>query len=510
MPNKTIELDFGVTLVEETTSQKLFSHLFEACNILRGPINQDEYKSYVTPILFFKRISDVYDEETLLALKESDGDAEYASFSENHRFVIPDKCHWQDVREVSENVGVAIVNAMNGIERANPDTLSGVFSSFDDANWTDKNKLSDARLKNLIEHMSKLKVGNNDYSADVMGDSYEFLIKKFADLSKKTAGEFYTPRSIVKLLIMLLAPKVGETVYDPACGTGGMLIEAIRFMHNDRLTYGKIYGQEKNLATSAIARMNLFLHGAKDFKVTQGDTLRSPNYLANGSLQTFDCVVANPPFSLKNWGAKQFSNDIYGRNFWGCLTDSNGDFAWLQHMVRSMNPKTGRCAVVLPQGVLFRGGNEGQIRRQLVESDKLESVITLAGGVFYSTGVSACILFLNNNKSVSHRGRICMIDASDIYTPQRAQNIMTDEDVQTVFNYYTTYENVLEKVKLVTIADIREKDFSLAINNYIDKKEQEAVPPSEIRIRYFEAYDEMLAAETRMRELLFKGGYVDE
>lgn len=302
---------------EETTSQKLFGHLFEACNILRGPINQDEYKSYVTPILFFKRLSDVYDEETQAALEESGGDEEYASFPENHRFIIPEGCHWKDVREASENVGVAIVKAMNGIERANPDTLSGVFSSFDDANWTDKTKLSDERLKDLIEHMSKIKVGNNNYSADVMGDSYEFLIKKFADMSKKNAGEFYTPRSIVKLLIMFMAPQAGESVYDPACGTGGMLIEAIRYMKGDKRTYGRIYGQEKNLATSAIARMNLFLHGAKDFKVTQGDTLRSPNYLERGSLQTFDCVVANPPFSLKNWGAEQFSSDIYGRNMWG-------------------------------------------------------------------------------------------------------------------------------------------------------------------------------------------------
>lgn len=249
---------------------------------------------------------------------------------------------------------------------------------------------------------------------------------------------------------------------------------------------------------------------SKDFKVTQGDTLRSPNYLERGSLQTFDCVVANPPFSLKNWGSEQFSSDIYGRNIWGCPTDSNGDFAWLQHMVKSMNPKTGRCAVVLPQGVLFRSGKEGEIRRQLVESDKLEAIITMASGVFYSTGVSACILFLNNNKVVSHRGRICMIDGSGIYTPQRAQNIMTEADIQTVFDYYTAYEDVIEKVKIVTIADIREKDYSLAINNYIEKKEQETVPPEEIRRQYFEAYDEMIETETRMRELLLKGGYVSE
>lgn len=505
-----LELGASVSNPEETSSQKLYAHLFEACNILRGPINQDEFKSYVIPILFFKRLSDVYDEETQVALEESGGDEEYASFPENHRFVIPDGCHWVDVREISENVGVAIVNAMNGIERANPDTLSGVFSSFDDANWSDKTKLSDERLKNLVEHMSKIKVGNLNYSADVMGDSYEFLIKKFADLSKKNAGEFYTPRSIVKLLIMLMAPKAGETVYDPACGTGGMLIEAIRFMQDDKMAYGKIYGQEKNLATSAIARMNLFLHGARDFKVTQGDTLRTPNYLERGSLKTFDCVVANPPFSLKKWGSEQFSNDVYGRNIWGCPSDSNGDFAWLQHMIKSMDEDNGRCAVVLPQGVLFRSGKEGEIRKQLVESDKLEAVITIASGVFYSTGVSACILFLNNKKSPEHKGRICMIDGSGIYTPQRAQNIMTEENIQTVFDHYIKYENVMEKVKIVDIVDIRAKDYSLAVNNYIEKKEQEIVSPEEVRRQYFEAYEAMLAAERKMRKLLVEGGYVNE
>lgn len=505
-----IELKNSLISSEETSSQRLFNHLFEACNILRGPINQDEYKSYVTPILFFKRISDVYDEETQDALERSGGDKEYASFPENHSFDIPEGCHWQDVREASENVGVAIVRAMNGIERANPDTLSGVFSSFDDANWTDKTKLSDERLKNLIEHMSQIKVGNTNYSSDVMGDSYEFLIKKFADLSKKNAGEFYTPRSIVKLLIMLMDPKVGETVYDPACGTGGMLIEAIRYLKDDKLTYGRIYGQEKNLSTSAIARMNLFLHGAKDFNVTQGDTLRSPNYHEGGKLKTFDCVVANPPFSLKNWGSEQFSSDIYGRNIWGSPTNSNADYAWLQHMVKSMNHRTGRCAVVLPQGVLFRGGKEGEIRKQLIDSDKLECVITLVGGVFYSTGVSACILLLNNNKKTNHKGRICMIDASDIYTAKRAQNIMTDDDISKVFQLYNDYTDVVEKVKVVTISDIKEKEYTLAINNYIENKEQELISPDEVRMQYFKAFDEMLEAEDELKSLLLEGGYVNE
>ena len=495
---------------DETTSQKLFSHLFEACNILRGPINQDEYKSYVTPILFFKRLSDVYDEETQVALEESGGDEEYASFPENHRFEIPEGCHWQDVREASENVGLAIVNAMNGIERANPDTLYGVFSSFDDANWTDKNKLSDERLKDLIEHMSKIKVGNENYSADVMGDSYEYLIKKFADLSKKNAGEFYTPRSVVKLMVKILDPKPGDTVYDPTCGTGGMLIEAIRNMHYDKSTYGKIYGQEKNLSTSAIARMNLFLHGARDFKIRQGDTLKSPLFLDRGKLQTFNCVIANPPFSLKAWGAEQFSSDIYGRNIWGSPTDSSADFAWLQHMVKSMDKNDGRCAVVLPQGVLFHGGKEGEIRKQLIESDKLEAVITLVSGVFYSTGVSACILILNNNKVAEHKGKVCLIDASRIYTAQRAQNIMTDDNVEEVYNLFKNYKDVIEKSKVVDIEDIKSKGYTLSVNNYIERIPVKTASHKEVKREFLLALEEAIKAEEKLKALLIEGGYISE
>ena len=493
-----------------TTSTMLFNHLFEACNILRGPINQDDYKTYVIPILFFKRISDTYDEETALAIKEYGDDIGDFDEDEIHTFIIPEGCHWKDVRTVSENVGLAIVNAMVGIERANPDTLGGLFSSFDDANWTDKSKLSDARLKDLVEHMSSLKVGNQDYSADVMGDAYEFLIKKFADLSKKNAGEFYTPRSVVKLMVEILDPKAGETVYDPACGTGGMLIEAIRHMNYDNKTYGRIYGQEKNLSTSAIARMNLYLHGCQDFKITQGDTLRAPNFVNGNQLQTFNCVIANPPFGLKNWGADAFASDIYGRNIWGAPTDSNADFAWIQHMVKSADPKNGRIAVVMPQGVLFHGDKEGDIRRQLIESDKLEAVITLVGGLFYGAGVSACILILNNNKPANHRGKVLLIDASKSYKALRAQKIMTDDNIDEVFNLYNQYKDIIEKTKVVTTADLAAKDYTLAVNTFIEKKEKETIDPTVARARYFEAVENVKKAETHLRELLIKEGLLNE
>lgn len=495
--------------VTETTSQMLFNHLFEACNILRGPINQDEYKSYVTPLLFFKRISDVYDEESEAAIEEFE-DEDAANWDETHIIKIPDGCHWKDVREANENVGQAIINAMNGIEKANPIELNGIFTSFDDAVWTDKKKLSDERLKNLIEHMSSIKVGNKNYTADVMGDSYEFLIKKFADMSKKNAGEFYTPRTIVSLLVMLLNPKAGESVYDPACGTGGMLIEAVKHTNFDKNSRGKIYGQEKNIATSAIARINLSLHGVTDVDIKQGDTLRNPAFVDCNELKTFNCVISNPPFSLKNWGSEMFSSDKYGRNLWGTPSDSNGDFAWLQHMIKSMDPKNGRCAVVLPQGVLFRSGKEGEIRKKLIESDLIDCVITLVGGVFYSTGVSACILFLNNNKQESHKNKICMIDASEIFTPQRAQNIMTENDINEVFKLYQNYSDVVEKVKICTLDDVKEKGYTLAVNNYIEKSKKETVSPADVKKMYFDTLEEVKSAEEKMIKLLKEGGYISE
>lgn len=301
----------------KTTSQELYNFIFEACNILRGPVSQDNFKDYITPLLYYKRLSDVYDEETEEALAISNGDVEFAALPEQHRFDIPDGCHWQDVRERTENVGAALVGAMRQIELANPDTLYGVLSIFSAQKWTDKRVLSDERISNLIEHMSKRKLGNKNYSNDLMGDAYEIMLKKFADDSKAQAGEFYTARPVVRLLVNILDPKPGESVYDPACGSGGMLIESVRHMKNDSLCCGNIFGQEKNVTNAAIAKMNLFLHGASDFNIMQGDTLRDPKILQGGTVAQFDCVIANPPFSLKKWGETEWRNDKYGRNMWG-------------------------------------------------------------------------------------------------------------------------------------------------------------------------------------------------
>lgn len=482
--------------------QNLYNFLFEACNILRGPVSQDNFKDYITPILYFKRISDVYDEETQAALDESGGDNEYALLPEQHRFVIPDGCHWIDIRERTENLGAAIVGAMRGIELANPDTLYGVLSVFSAQKWTDKKNLSDSKIRDLIEHLSTRRLGNKDYPADLMGDAYEVLLKKFADDSKAKAGEFYTPRPVVNLLIRILDPKPGETVYDPACGSGGMLIEAIHHMHHDNLCCGSIFGQEKNVVNAAIAKMNLFLHGASDFNVMQGDTLRSPKILQGSEIAKFDCVIANPPFSLEKWEATEWSSDKFGRNIWGTPSDSCGDYAWIQHMVKSMAPGNSRMAVVMPQGILFRGNEDGRIREKMIKSDLIEAIVTLGDKLFYGTGLSPCFLILRRMKPAERSARILMIDATKILTQKRAQNILSPEDVDHIYQLYLDYKDVEDYSKVVTLKEIEDKEFNLSPNRYINYHREAVRPYEEVKREFLEAIEAVKLAEQEFTRLI--------
>jgi len=345
------------------TLSQLEQYLSKAAWILKGPVDAADFKVYIFPLLFFKRISDVYDDEYKQALEESGGDVEYASLPEFHRFIIPENCHWNDVRQVTKNIGQALQYAFREIEKANQKFLYGIFG---DAQWTNKDRLSDELLINLIEHFSQYYLANGNIESDILGQAYEYLIKHFADLTNKKAGEFYTPRSVVNLMGRIIDAKPGESIYDPACGTGGMLLECINHLKEKKQDYRtlKIFGQEKNLTTSTIARMNMFLHSIEDFNIVRDDTLRNPAFFEGDNLATFDCVIANPPFSLEKWGAPQWEKDPYGRNIAGVPPDSNGDLAWVQHMVKSMDYPSGRVAVVLPHGALFRKGKEGKIREQ--------------------------------------------------------------------------------------------------------------------------------------------------
>ena len=488
------------------SAQELYSFIYKACDYLRGPVGHESFKDYITPLLYYKRINDTWDEEYEAALEESGGDAEYARLPEQHLFVIPEGCHWEDVRQRDENLGSAIVEALRLTEQANPETLYGVLSAFSTANFTDKTIVSDARFRELVEHLSRRRLGNRDYPADLMGDAYEILLKKFADESKAKAGEFYTPRPVVKLLVRILDPKPGERVYDPACGSGGMLIEAVRHTRNSKLSFGRVFGQEQNPMNAAIAKMNLYLHGAMDFRIMQGDTLRSPRILQNGGLATFDCVIANPPFSLDKWGAEMWAHDAFGRNLWGTPPASNGDYAWIQHMVKSLRPGTGRMAVVLPQGVLFRGGAEGEIRRQLVGTDYIDAVITLGDKIFYGTGLSPCVLVLRLVKPSERANRILMVDGSKILTQKRAQNILSDADVDRLYQLYAGFADVEDFSKVVTREEVAAKGFDLSVNKYVQYHQEAVRSYAEVKADFDAALAGVKAATEKFRALLEKGG----
>jgi type I restriction enzyme M protein len=451
------------------TLSDLQSYLGKAADLLRGSIDQADFKAFIFPLMFFKRISDVYLEEFAFALKDSGGDQEFASFAENHRFQIPEGCLWDDVRSKTENVGQALVYAFREIEKANPDTLYGIFGN---SPWTNKQKIPDSVLIELVEHFSSKQLSNSAVKPDVFGDAYEYLIKRFADLSNKKAGEYYTPRSVVKLMVDILDPKEGETVYDPACGTGGMLIEVIEHVKeaggNPQLLWGKLFGQEKVLTTSGIARMNLLLHGIEDFKIVKEDTLRSPAFFEGDKLAQFDCVIANPPFSLENWGEETWLSDRYGRNTLGGVPPKkNADWAWVQHMYKSMDSKAGRIAVVLPQGSLFRSGAEGRIRQAFLEKDLIECVIGMAPNLFYGTGLAPCIIILRAKKSAEKAGKVLVINSENLFRRGRNQNTLENDHSVEILKTYKNFKSVDGLAQMVSKGEIKQNGFNLNISLYI-------------------------------------------
>ncbi len=448
------------------TQQELESYLWGAAVLLRGLIDAGDYKQFIFPLLFFKRISDVWDEEYQAALKESGGDLSYAEFAENHRFQIPDGAHWKDVRQVPKNVGMAIQSALRQIESANPDMLAGIFG---DAPWTNRERLPDETLKNLIEHFSTQTLSVANVPEDELGNAYEFLIKKFADDSGHTAAEFYTNRTVVHLMTQLLAPQAGESIYDPTCGTGGMLISALAEVKRGGGEYRtlKLYGQERNLITSGIARMNLFLHGVEDFQIIRGDTLADPKHIEGDRLRRFDVILANPPYSIKQWDREAWGQDKWGRNFLGTPPQGRADYAFQQHILASLSDR-GRCAILWPHGVLFRN-EEQAMRAKMVEQDWVEAVIGLGPNLFYNSPMESCVMVCNRRKPAERKGKVLFIDALNEVTRERAQSFLKPEHQLRILEAFRAFAPIEGFTAVATLDQITLNGANLSIPLYVKR-----------------------------------------
>lgn len=462
-----MQIDLFPTLPSPISLVELEAYLWGAATLLRGLIDAGDYKQYIFPLLFYKRVCDVYDEEYQKALAESGGDQDYAGVVE-HRFKVPAGAHWRDVRTQTNEVGKAILHAMRQIEQANPDTLFGIFG---DAPWTNTNRLSDRILRDLIEHFSKYTLSIANVPEDELGIGYEYLIKKFADDSGHTAAEFYTNRTVVRLMTELLEPVEGESIYDPTCGSGGMLLSCSVRLKEQGEEYRtlKLFGQERNLITSSIARMNLFLHGFEDFHIERGDTLADPKFIDGDHLRRFDLVLANPPYSIKQWNRSAWESDRFGRNFLGVPPQGRADYAFFQHILKSLKPGSGRCAILFPHGVLFRD-EEQDMRKKLIEQDLVDCVIGLGPNLFYNSPMEACIVICRTHKLPGRRDKVLLINAVDEVTRERAQSFLEEEHIRKIVAVFEQSAELEGFSKLVSRASIQDNGYNLNIPLYVRMK----------------------------------------
>ena len=449
------------------TIDRLEGYLWSAADILRGSIDSSDYKNFIFGLLFLKRLSDRFDEECE-ALVAGGHDPEDA---DEHDFFVPKRARWSEIQKVATNIGETLNKACAALEEKNT-ALEGVLAGID---YNDERKLGDSRnrdavLARLVQHFSRLNVRNANLSEpDMLGRAYEYLIEKFADDAGKKGGEFYTPRMVVRLIVELLKPAEGMRICDPTCGSGGMLIECAHYLerHGQNPKNLSFFGQEKNLGTWAICKMNMLLHGLGSAKIEKGDTIRDPRLVDGGALRVFDRVIANPPFSLDEWGREVAEHDGYGRFRFGVPPKGKGDLAFVQHMIATTN-KTGMVGVVMPHGVLFRGAAEGDIRKGILQEDLVEAVVGLPSNLFYGTGIPAAILVLNQRKPAERQRKVLFIEASREFREGSAQNYLRDQDVSKIAAAFHSFKDVEKYARVVGLDEIAKNDFNLNINRYVE------------------------------------------
>ena len=527
------------------TLETLERWLWDSADLMRGHIDSSDFKNYIFGLLFLKRANDQFFEEARLAVKEEGISLDEALEDEDyHQFFIPEEAYWEALSKKTENIGQALDKAFASIEETNPQ-LEGVMTA---VHFGDSEKLPDNLLSRLLQHFNKYSLANADLeNPDILGNAYEYLIRMFADDGGKKGGEFYTPKEVVRLVVKLIGPEAGNSIYDPTCGSGGMLIESAHYIkEHGGVVDGKyinatLYGQEKNLGTWAIAKINMIVHGFIDADIRKGDTLAQPQHIENGEPMTFDRVIANPPFSLKKWWApaevdiktdekgKEIApkyNDVvsdeYGRFRYGIPPRGYGDLAFVQHMI-SVLKHDGRMGVVLPHGILFRGGAEGRIRKGILEDDLIEAIVGLPEKLFYNTGIPACVIVINKDKPEHLKEKVVFIDASGEYKEGKNQNTLSDENIKKVIDAYTLGAGIpipsdndgngtevpapsIDKfMRVVDMEEIRENDYNLNIARYIDTSEPEEIVDIEAVLKEIE---ELEAKERAIDEEL--NGYLKE
>jgi type I restriction enzyme M protein len=494
---------------ETLTVERLERYLWSAADILRGSIDSSDYKNYIFGLLFLKRLSDRFEEErqTIEAAGEDPNDRD------NYRdFYVPPGARWPEIRKHAAGLGDVLNTASSALEDENSE-LEGVLVGID---FNDQRRLGDARncndvLGRLVRHFSGINLRNDHLAEpDILGRAYEYLIEKFADDAGKKGGEFYTPKKVVELIVELLAPEEGMRICDPTCGSGGMLIECAHYLERQ----GKnprnlsLLGQEKNLGTWGICKMNMLLHGIRDFQVEKGDTIRDPKlHERDGTLMVFDRVIANPPFSLDDWGREVAENDSYGRFRFGIPPKTKGDLAFVQHMVATLG-REGRLGVVMPHGVLFRGSSEGEIRKGLLREDFFEAVIGLPPNLFYGTGIPATILIMSRAKRPNRKGKVLFIEASREYREGSNQNYLREEEVRKAAETFRAFRDVERYARVVALEEIERNDWSLNISRYVEtaaQAERIDVASAIAKLREFERA--RTEAENRMNRKLRELGF---
>ncbi len=469
--------------MENLTIQKLEKTLWDAADILRGELNAAQYMDYIFGLLFLKRMNDQFEIEQKkkieefakmgLPKEEVNLLIEDPSIYEN--FYVPERARWSKLKDLTLNIGPELDKAFKAIEDEPKNAeLTGVLTT---ANYNDKERVPDKKLSQLLILFSELPLANENLeSKDILGNAYEYLIKKFADQGGTKGGEFYTPEQVVKTLVGIVKPKEGESIYDPTTGSGGMLIHSTHYIeeHGGNPKNVSLNGQEINLSTWAICKMNMLFHDATGADIKKGDTIREPKHTNGGVLKTFDVVLANPPFSLKNWGEEEAKGDAYGRFVYGIPPKSYGDLAFVEHMIASLNSK-GRMGTVVPHGVLFRGGAEGKIRKGLLDknTDLIEAIIGLPQNIFYGTGIPAALLIINKDKAENRKGKILFIDASSGFIKDGNKNKLRDADIEKIIETFDNFEPVEKYAEVVDLKTIEENDYNLNISRYVDTSEEE-------------------------------------